>query len=115
VRQTFGGQTFGFTCFPLGTGAQATTCAQRIYTSGVIAATIDAQQPVPTVCQPARTTCAGIADLSAATSCDADVDCGETGVADGICHPDLEACTLPCVGGLDCIGNCDVNIEACEL
>lgn len=114
VQQTFGGQNVGFFCFPLATGTPATCAGPRIFLGATTSATIDQQQPTPTVCQPRRTTCAALDALAEAVDCDNAADCGVPNLDDGICDPALDLCTVPCSGGADCAGTCDLEAGACE-
>lgn len=117
VEQTFGGQNLGFFCFPLatvaGNGASPTCPGPRIFLGATTSPTIDGELPVPAVCQPRRTTCAGIDDNG--TSCESDADCGAAALADSLCDDDFEQCTLPCASLNDCAGECDLATGACEL
>jgi hypothetical protein len=114
VQQTFEGQAVGFFCFPLAAGTPAACAGPRIFLGATTTATIDQEQPTPTVCQPRRTTCAALDDLADAVACDNAADCGVPNVEDGICDPALDICTVPCSGGADCAGTCDLEAGACE-
>jgi hypothetical protein len=114
VQQTFEGQAVGFFCFPLVTGTPAACAGPRIFLGATTTATIDQEQPTPTVCQPRRTTCAALDALADAVACDNAADCGVPNLDDGICDPALDLCTVPCSGGADCAGTCDLEAGACE-
>ena len=113
VQLVFAAQNQGFFCFPL---AAAGSCSQRGYAQPLLGATIDSEQPTPTVCQPRLTTCAGLSDYEGATACDSDADCGTDNVVDGICDNGLNVCTIPCDGGIDCLAACSAqgDVNACE-
>lgn len=114
VQQTFAGTPVGFFCFPLATGAPATCAGPRIFLGATTSPTIDRETPTPTVCQPRRTTCGGLASLANAVECDSAADCGVVNVDDGICDAALDVCTVPCSGGSDCAGTCNLEEGACE-
>jgi hypothetical protein len=114
VRQTFGGQELGFSCFPMAAGTPAACAGPRTFLGLVTRATIDGEDATtPSVCQPRQTTCAALAELGA--GCDNDAECGEASLADGLCNTDLDQCSVPCAVNNDCALECDLATGSCTL
>lgn len=114
VEQAFNGTDVGYFCFPLRTSPDC----QRPYALFTANATIDQQQPLPTVCMLRETTCPGLntfGDLcqgpEGATN---DPACGVPGLADGTCTEDAFEdlrCTIPCEVLTDCLtGACSAEL-----
>lgn len=103
----FGAANLGSFCFPIGTGT-GTTCNRTPYSQPTPMTTVDGV--LANLCTLRRTTCAGLADVTANQSCDANADCGETGQDDGRCDTGSGTCSVPCTGNDDCF---DPTIMSC--
>lgn len=108
--QLFGTTPLGPFCFPVATGAASNTCSLTPFAGLTASTTIDGASA--NLCLLRQTTCGALADFGV-QACDADADCGEAGLADGLCDAGTETCSTPCNSTLDCFDGCLGGV--CEL
>jgi hypothetical protein len=106
----FGTTPLGPFCLPVATGAASNTCSSTPFAGLTASTTIDGVSA--NLCLLRLTTCEGLADFGV-QACDAAADCGEDGLADGLCDEGVETCSIPCNSSLDCFGDCLGGV--CEL